>query len=100
MGSFYGDPDCGLIDQNNQWCLVGGSALILWNKKKILEINDANLCWIYAVRQTDANKVQILTDPFANNSAVWELDTLTTKFRKIRDFDNYKNKKYTDIIEW
>lgn len=99
MGSFYKDPDCGLIDQDNKWSLVGGSILILWNKK-ILEINDANLCWINATRQTDTNKVQILTDPFANNSAIWEMDTLTTKFRKIGDFDNYKNKKYTDFIKW
>ena len=34
LGSFYGDLYCGLIDQDNEWCLVGGSILILWNKKE------------------------------------------------------------------
>ena len=65
-----------------------------------MEIDDANLYWIHDIKQIDTNKVQILNEPFASNSAIWELDMLITKFTKIKDFDSYKNKEYTELIEW
>ncbi len=30
IGDFYGDPKCALIDQNEQWCVVGGAGLIVY----------------------------------------------------------------------
>lgn len=100
LGEFYANPSCAFIDKNNKWCLVGGSTLILWTLKKTLEIKDDNLYWAYEIRQTDPNKVQILIDPWANNSSIWELNISTGERKKISNFDTYKNKEFTEIIEW
>ncbi len=100
LGKFYGNPSCALIDKDNKWCLVGGSTLILWTLKKTSEIKDDNLCGTYEIRQTDSNKVQILIDPWANNSSIWELNIKIGERKKISDFDKYKNKEFSEIIEW
>lgn len=100
MGDFYGDPSCGLISNDNKWCLVGGSTLRLWTGSEVFEIKDDNLNWACKFRQVDANKVEILIDPWSDNSSVWELNIQTRENRKIKDFANYKDREYTDDIEW
>lgn len=100
IGDFIGDPSCGFISSDDKWCLIGGSTLILWTEEKITEINDKNLHWACKIRQTDINTVEILVDQWKNNSSIWELNIKTAERRKIKDFDNYKNQKYTDNIDW
>lgn len=100
IGEFYGNPSCGLISNDNKWCLVGGSALRLWTENEVYEVKDDNLYWACKLKQTDTNKVEILIDPWADNSSIWEFDVETKESRKIKDFNNYKDKEYTDDIEW
>ena len=100
IGDFYGDPSCGLISNDNKWCLVGGSTLRVWTENEVYEITDDNLYWACKLRQIDNNKVEILIDPWADNSSVWEFNIKTKESKKIKDFDNYKDKEYTDEIEW
>jgi hypothetical protein len=101
LGSFYGDPKCGIIDTESKWCIVGGSeGLVVWYQGTIIEINDDELHWSYALRQIDFKTVQVLTDPWSEKSAIWELDLHTLEYRKIRDFDDYKDKLYTENVVW
>jgi len=30
---FYGDPECGLIDANNNWAIIAGDHLTIWIRK-------------------------------------------------------------------
>lgn len=100
MGEFYGDPTCGLISSDNRWCLVGGSTLLLWTESNLTEITDNALYGAFKMRQTSPNTVEILIDPWSAHSSIWELDTQTMKKRKISDFDQYKDKQYTEDIDW
>ncbi|WP_461791425.1 hypothetical protein [Pedobacter sp.] len=100
LGDSYGDPSCALIDKDNKWCLVGGSTLILWTPDNTVEIKDDNLYWASKLRQTDTNKAHILIDRWANNSSIWEIDINSTERKKLSDFDNYKNKEFTENIDW
>ncbi|KGO86681.1 hypothetical protein [Flavobacterium suncheonense] len=100
IGSFYGDPECALISRDNTWGLIGGSSLLLLIFKELIEIHDVELDWIRGLRQTDNFKVEILTDPFSDNSAIWEFNILTKEKRKIKDFPKYKGKPYSENIEW
>jgi hypothetical protein len=100
IGDFYGDPSCGLISNDNKWCLVGGSSIKVWTENEVYEIKDDNLKWACKLRQIDSNKVEILIDPWADNSSVWEFNIKTKERKKIKDFDKYRDKEYTDEIEW
>lgn len=100
IGDFYGDPSCGLISRDNTWCLVGGATLILWTEMGVTEIEDSNLRWACKLRQTDTNTVEILIDPWADTSSIWEFNTHTRERTRIKNFDDYKNKEYTDDIDW
>lgn len=100
LGSTYGDPSCGLIDQGNKWCIVGGSTLIIWTTKETTELKANELYWACRIRQINQNSVQILIDPWADSSSIWELNILDKIYFKIRDFNNYKDKGYTEQIEW
>lgn len=80
--------------------MIGGSTLILWKPEKILEIKDEDLCWAFQFKQTGSNKALILIDPWAENSSIWEIEIEKTERRKISDFDSYKNKEFTEKIDW
>ncbi len=100
LGSFYGDPTCGLISTDEKWCVVGGSTCLCWREGTVQEINDPELCWVFECRQTGEYIVEMLIDPWANHSAIWALNIRTFEKRKIRDFPSYKNQPYTTDIYW
>jgi len=100
LGEFYGDPTCAIIDLENKWCLVGGSTMFLWTAEKTNEIKDNNLKWALKLRQIEPNKVQILIDPWSDNSSIWEFDIMLIQSKKISDFNYYKDKEYSEIINW
>lgn len=100
LGDFYGDPTCGLISRTNKWCIVGGSTLLVWTQDEIFRIQDNDLAWVSDIRQINENKVELLIDPWAENSAIWEFDITTKKKNKIKDFTDYKDKQYTDNVVW
>ena len=100
LGNFYGEPICGLISNSNDWCIVGGSELVVWTKEEITRIKDADLYWACKIRQKSDTKVEILIDPWADNSSIWEFDILTKERSKIKDFPYYKGKEYSETIIW
>lgn len=97
---FHGDPSCGLIAKDDTWAVVGGEHLSIWSQKKSLRITDEKLKWIYAMRLKNENIIEILTDPWSEQSAIWELNTNSFEFRKIRGFDTYKGQEYTEYVVW
>jgi hypothetical protein len=98
--AFYGEPDCGVINDSCNWSVVGGDIIAIWNKQKVSIIEADELKWVYDVRIKDSNTVEILIDPWSNNSSVWELEIDSLKYKKICDFEKYKEKPYTDDVEW
>ncbi|MDF2190335.1 hypothetical protein [Paraflavitalea sp. CAU 1676] len=100
------DPTCALVGRNNDWCLIGGEVLVLkiWADRS-LRLLDA--CEdIFALKSIDEYTVHILTDPWDDNAAIWELTidlkklTHPVSLMKIRDFKEYIDKPYTDDVEW
>lgn len=97
---FYGDPSCGLIDSNNKWAIVAGEHISLWtpNKSKIFTLND--LKWIHALRIINLEHVEILIDPWSIDASIWQINTKTFSLKKIKEFNDYKNKEFTDKVIW
>jgi len=103
---FDNDPTCALVGKNNDWCLIGGDVLVLrtWvdNTLRIL----GELKNIYALKIIDDYTIQILTDPWTEQSAIWKLEidltrlTRPTSLSKIKDFKEYVDKEYTEQIVW
>ncbi len=56
--------------------------------------------WIHALRTHDQKTVEILTDPWAGHSAIWTLDTETLTLTRVRDFNDYKGKLWTEDVVW
>ncbi len=100
LGSMYGDPSCGLIDQDNKWCIIGGATLIIWSTKETTELKVDEFYWACRFRQIDQNNVQILIDPWEDNSSVWELNVIDKSYFMICEFKNNQNKEYTEHNEW
>lgn len=97
---FYGDPICGLIDKNNKWAIVAGEHLTIWTPKNWTRIENEDLKWIHSIRTKDLETVEVLTDPWNRNSAIWEIHPLTFEYEKIRDFNDYKDQEYSDDVIW
>ena len=97
---FYGEAQCGVIDPNTQWAIVGGEYLSIWTPKTIKRIEDDRLKWIIDARIKDDATIELLTDPWSEESAIWELNVNTFEFKKIREFHDYKEKVYTENVIW
>ncbi len=100
LGYIYGNPNCGLIGKTNEWCIACGATLLVWTKGEIVEIEDKYLVWIEAARSKSESKVELLTDPWAAHSAIWEFDVFARTKTKIRDFTDYLDKEYTENVVW
>lgn len=96
----YGDATCGLVGLSNEWAIACGSKLIVWKKHTLKTIEDKELEWIFGVRQVGETKVEILTDPWSDHSAIWLFDVSTEIKTKIRDFFDYINQEYTEEVKW
>ncbi len=97
---FYGDPTCGLIDKDNKWAIISGEHLTIWTPEKWKRIEDNDLKWIYAIRNKGSEIVEILTDPWNKNSAIWVIDTKTFKFKKVQEFKEYQDREYSENVVW
>jgi hypothetical protein len=101
-----GDPTCGIVGKNNDWCLVGGEILILktFFDHTVRPVGD--LKDIHDIRLVDAYTVQILIDPWSENAAIWQLDldlnraAPTSNLWKIKDFKDYLDKPYVENVLW
>lgn len=97
---FYGDPECGLIDLYNRWTIIGGEYLGFWTPNSYKRIVDKELKWIHALRIKNSKIVEILTDPWSQTSAIWELNVVTGHYKKVKPFISYLNKPYTENVNW
>lgn len=98
--TFYGNACCGLIDSESKWVLIGGEHLTVWTKERIHLIKSDEFQWINSLRINSKSTVEILTDPWSVKSAIWKLDLSTLHLIKIRDFPDYKDRQYTETVEW
>ncbi|MDN3582560.1 hypothetical protein [Mucilaginibacter flavus] len=86
VGDFYGDPSCGLIGPDNDWYFVGGEyALVGLKNKELYLIQNKEIVGIEKVRLISPYEIELLVDPWSDFGAVWHLDILNQKNRKIRD---------------
>jgi hypothetical protein len=98
LGWFYGDPTCAIIDRDSKWAIMAGDHLLaIWNNGILTEIEFRGT---FDIRQADTNTVNILIDPWYDNSAIWQFSITTMKFEIIRPFTDYQNREYTDVIIW
>ena len=99
-GELYGDPTCGLIDERNQWAIVGGEYLSIWTPERTKHWIEQAPRWIHAVREARRGLVEVLTDPWGTDPAIWTLDTTTFALRKERNFLDYQGTPYVDDVLW
>ncbi|RDC61869.1 hypothetical protein [Adhaeribacter pallidiroseus] len=97
---FYGDPTCGLIDTNNEWAVITGEKIIIWTSEETKKIEDKNLRWRHDLRPKDNQTIELLNDPWSENSSIWELDIKTLEYKKIRDFNDYQDQVFVEIVIW
>lgn len=95
---FYGDPTCGLIGKSNEWAVIAGEHLTIWKKGK--KIVKEEIRWVHAMRTVDDQIIEILIDPWADNSSIWTLDIRNLELKKLKDFDDYKGKEWTEDVVW
>ena len=103
LGDFYGDPCCALIDPHEKWCLVGGEHLLLWQKNRFWKdtvTRVGGVHWIHDMRVAGENTAAILTDPWSDDAAVWQLSIETKSLVKVRDFDRYKGQEWVEEVIW
>lgn len=95
---FYGDPTCGVISEDGKWAAAAGEDLILWKNGHLHMIFGPT--WIHELRISEENKLEVLVDPWHEDSAIWEVDIESCSAHKKRDFPDYRALPYTNDIEW
>ena len=99
---FYGDPDCGLIEKNERWAIVAGNRVLVWTPGRVSEVVAKIPGSVHAIRQKggDETIVEILVDPWSDAAAIWEMDTTSLEAKWMRDFNDYRDRPYTDSVVW
>jgi len=97
---FYGDPQCGFIDKNEKWVLVASTILILWNLESMTKLEFDAIKNVYEIRLKSKEIIEVLTDPWSDESAVWELNLKTISVKRIRPFKDYQQSEYTENVVW
>lgn len=98
IGSFYGDPTCAFINEDNSWGVVGGEFLILFKDYELIKIDEIEL--VFDLKLIDKNTIQILTDPWSEHPFIWQLNVESLVCIKVQSFEKYKDKEHTENIEW
>lgn len=96
------DFGCALIDKNENWVLIGASPnyISIWSKKGVKKVSYPEFTWFYDCRQINEEIIEVLTDPWTLNSAIWELNIRTMKLIKVCEFEKYQNRERIENIEW
>jgi hypothetical protein len=103
---FENDPTCGVVSTNNDWCLIGGEVLMLktWKDNTLRMISEIK--HVFELKIVGHYEVKILTDPWSEDAAIWELKIDLEKLSnpisiaKLRDFEELRNKPYMENINW
>lgn len=97
-GAFAGNTPVVVISNNEQWAAMGGGEILtVWKHQVTFDIA---MRWPYDMRQSGPETVHVLTDPWMEDAAVWELDITTLDVQKLRDFREYIGKAYTEQVIW
>jgi len=97
---FYGDPNCGIIDSENNWAIIAGIHLIFWKPEETKKYLNESFGSVHSLRMKNEKTVEILTDPWSDKPSIWELNIENSELKKTADFTKYKNKEYTEFVEW
>ncbi|WP_207432070.1 hypothetical protein [Sabulibacter ruber] len=97
---FYGDPVCGLIDNESKWAIIAGETLSIWTPGWVEKIDDKDLSWVHALRCKGKETIELLVDPWGDKSSIWELSTNTFTYGKAKDFNVYRGKEYIENVLW
>ena len=97
---FYGDPTCGLISKSDKWAIIAGEHIIIWKNGKTTKIDKQEIKWVHSIRTSDDEVVEILVDPWTDKAAIWTLDLNNFEIKKVKDFDDYKEKERADNVVW
>jgi hypothetical protein len=97
---FYGNPNCGIIDPENNWTIIAGIHLTFWKSTETKKYRNESFEWIHSMRIKNEKIVEILTDPWNEKSSIWELNTENAELKKIKNFVDYKDKEYTEFVKW
>ena len=98
---FYGDPSAGLISPTSEWAVVVGEHLTVWHYTAgVTRIEDEHLRWIRALRLVNPTQVELLVDPWGTRAAIWCLRPADCTYTKVRDFPKYRDREYSEEIEW
>lgn len=97
---FYGDPQCGLIDHNNEWAVIAGDHIVVWNSGRTSIIKNNKLSFIHSLRMKSRYAIELLVDPWSDLSAIWNLDIDSCKLNRIDSFNAYKDTEWTDEVNW
>ena len=74
--------------------------MVIWKEPQLKELKDNDLKWVFDVRQISEHEVEILIDPWHENSAIWRYNVWNDEKTRIRDFEEYKDKEHTDEVNW
>jgi len=97
---FYGDPKCGLISKSDDWAIIAGEHITIWKNGKTTKIDKEEIKWVHSIRTSDEKVIEILIDPWTDKSAIWTLDLNNFELKKVKDFDDYKEKERADNVVW
>jgi hypothetical protein len=98
---FYGDPSGGLIGPGNEWAVVVGEHVTVWHRTAgVSRIENDGLRWVRALRLAGQAHVELLVDPWGPRAAIWCLRPADGTYFKVRDFPEYRDREYTEQIEW
>jgi len=103
---FDNDPTCGIVGKNNDWCLIGGDVLVLrsWIDHTLRKID--GLSNVFELKAIDDYAVQVLTDPWGEDCAIWQLEinlnklSGPTSLTKVRSFNTYIGQPYSEDVDW
>ncbi|MCP2044982.1 hypothetical protein [Pontibacter sp. HSC-36F09] len=95
---YVSDPTCGIIDKDNKWAVVAGDHLTVWNEGNTKVVDE--LADIHSIRTKNTDTIEVLIDPWSTKSSIWKVNVLTLEKSKIRDFLEYRDKPYTEEVNW
>ncbi len=102
MGSHYGDPTCAIIPKSNNWCIVGGDGLYVWKRDsgEVVSVFSEEISHVMRLKLVSEDEVLFLIDPWSSKSAIWSFNIPSMTYKKVQDFLTYREKPFTEDIDW
>jgi hypothetical protein len=100
IGDFYGDPECAVIDIDEQWCVVAGCGLIVYRMKKPFHPfaygvvcdqwaefgrNNDDIWWVSRLEQTGPSQVRFTVSEDDRHTGRYELNVESMDVRRLSE---------------